>query len=266
MALTITRKGDQKPVHVRDSCTLQVQGGDPQQLYTWRHNTKKLDEHGAELTFIVDSTSPGMYTVEQGGLSDAYDLKVEVDGPAPDPAAPAAPAPAAPEEPATPATFYWRFALVTALLLGAVVVVLAWAAIPAIWRFQWSQLADPEGEATPLVLATLIVLVLLVAGVVALFAGAWLTLVEARGRMITPPRQGVEPRKRGAAFPVDLTKLGEALGKLSGGHLLVFAGMTILFAVAWIGVNAIGGDTDADAGTDDASTSEPTESAAPADE
>ncbi len=92
---------------------------------------------------------------------------------------------------------------------------------------EWSALTPNE------MVATRIVIPITVLGAIAVTLGAWMAVVEWRGRFAKrAPKPKPEAEAKGV--PDQIPAVIEAVGKLRGAALVMIVGALLLFAAAWI--------------------------------
>jgi hypothetical protein len=178
---------------------------------------------GERAIFRVDRAQPNA-----GGAPGAP----PVQPPAPAPAQPADPAPAQPADPAPaapepPTVWHQDFAVVTAVVLGIllIVFVLVSQLFADNLGLDAAQTAKLDGRA---LIGARVIGPVTIVGVAVTLVGVWMAATEWRGRFA---ERSKETGERDIADPA---KIIEALGKLRGAALVLVSGIVILLGVAWM--------------------------------
>jgi hypothetical protein len=93
----------------------------------------------------------------------------------------------------------------------------------SVWSLSKDDLTGADGDRA---LAAALGLPLTIVGAAVVVLGAWMALVEWRGRFKAKPAA--------RALPVDVPKVIEAIGKLRGAPLVMVVGAALMLGGAWI--------------------------------
>jgi hypothetical protein len=194
----------------------EVQGGSPS-AHQWKRNgTDIAGATSEEYKATATDDTAGTYTVDVtvGGqkiTADAVEVKVTT----------------AAEE---PPEFHRIFATGTAVIIAVGAAVVLLNAGRTSWDIKKSDLAGAQGDR---MLAAALGLPLTLVGGALLALGAWMAVVEWRGRFKPKPADG-PVGKLTAAIPIDIPKTIEAVGKLRGAAILLVVGALLMLGGAWI--------------------------------
>ena len=206
-----------------------VDNGSPSKWSWQRDSTEVAGASDDTLEVTISDATAGAYqavAVVDGKQVSSEPFEVKLmsdDGP---------PAASGPTSPDAPPEFYLRFAIVTGILALLVVVgvLLALGLLGDTLRLspsEWSALTPNE------MVATRIVIPITVLGAIAVTLGAWMAVVEWRGRFAKrAPKPKPEAEAKGV--PDQIPAVIEAVGKLRGAALVMIVGALLLFAAAWI--------------------------------
>ncbi|MCW2996557.1 MAG: hypothetical protein JWN65_106 [Solirubrobacterales bacterium] len=155
--------------------------------------------------------------------------------------------------------FRKTFAILTAVVTAVVAAVVLWKPASAVWKVTKADWVADQGGDTALAASLGVPLVVMGGVLVAL--GAWMALVEWRGRFVDPERAraGVT-----AAPTIDVPAMITAIGKLRGAALVMVVGALLMFGAAWVGQSSAGSPDTATAPATSAATTAPAAPTTPA--
>jgi hypothetical protein len=189
---------------------------------------------------VTTSTSPAT-AVDLRSLPRRYSHAV---GEGPDPDLPEdengddSDEPSTPLEP--PPEFHPRFAVVLGVLLLLALVPILIGPLRSVWALSKGDLTGTDGDRA---LAAALGLPLTIVGAAVVALGAWMAVVEWRGRFKPKP----EARGGARAAPIDIPKAIDAIGRLRGAALLLVVGAALMLGGAWIATGT--DDSEPDGGT-----------------
>lgn len=148
--------------------------------------------------------------------------------------------PANPDQPNQPANteplkFHWLFAVITGVLVLALLGLFVWQAAP--FGLSVSLVKDAETADPRAVLAAKVMGPMLALGALVLLAGLWMVLVEWRGAFSTAKADGVSERS-------SIVEILKVVGDLKGAGQVFVGGLVIVLAVAWMVSSTAGAETD----------------------
>ncbi len=209
--------------------TWQRKGSDPSAVW------ETLTEQANELTETPESgTWTYRATANHGGNElGSKEIEVTMTSAGTDP-------PANPDQPNQPAKteplkFHWLFAVITGVLVLALLGLFIRQAAPfglSVSLVEEAETADPRA-----ILAAKIMGPMLALGALVLLAGLWMVLVEWRGAFSTAKADGVSERGT-------IAEILKVVGDLKGAGQVFVGGLVIVLAVAWMVSSTAGAETD----------------------
>jgi hypothetical protein len=146
--------------------------------------------------------------------------------------------PSPPPEP--PPEFHPTFAVVLGVVVLLALVPILIGPLRSVWALSKEDLTGTDGDRA---LAAALGLPLTIVGAAAVALGAWMAVVEWRGRFKPKP----QARGGARAAPIDVPKVIDAIGRLRGAALLLVVGAALMLGGAWIATGT--DDSEPDVGT-----------------